>query len=590
MKLPTQPFAVSNPDFVLELLSQDIDRDKFYREAVQNALEAGATKVRVTPIRVGPAYKVAVLDNGSGMSAAGLRSFSNLAESSKVLGLDKNFGIGMKVAGLAHNKLGIGVISRMPGSKEVNIIHVTRQGLRQFGDGSTVTAPFKDADLGGYDWFLPAAANTMVIFFGDFLEDSSTVERHVGDSIKVLNSAYWSMPEGVEVKAVEFPKNPNYWPRRPLENLTCAGGNKYAAYARTVLGLSGYVLQSKGLIDSVSNRLPDGTKVTTYLRTLAPTEGPGSGKHGSYRSLGTVGVLKDIPLPAGRAVTEIVQKADGRGDYHVYGKLGINGEKTRKSTWVMFEPTESLVLRSSPGRNGLFYGEDRQPFSAADYWGKQYKIPAFVGKALDDERGEGFDPGAVKGNIEKMLQEYAESWGVRLSRAAGTQGIRGRKGVVLVPVTKPNPPPGTKPDKPTDRKQGEGKRTAAGKVAMVGYDIGTEEEFKALGDGILAIYSAKDAAFPGGLIKLAPAAVDPLVNHLVPSEFDEGTRGELVNVARDLVGIGLVARVMHARGATKSDDFRDKMLSPESLTFALLGLYTDVPALRMAAKRLHLSA
>lgn len=93
---------------------------QMFREWVQNALEAEATKVYLHPewvwFRETGVARLAISDNGVGMTKDELeRLMGGLGESGKQVGQSHNFGVGAKLMSLPFNKRGIDVLSFVNG-------------------------------------------------------------------------------------------------------------------------------------------------------------------------------------------------------------------------------------------------------------------------------------------------------------------------------------------------------------------------------------------------------------------------------------------------------------------------------------------
>ena len=102
----------------LERTHADMDPCQYVREIYQNSIEAGATDIRFGIDKVAfEIYKVkrgVVIDNGPGIPKDKIKDLINKKNStSKQTGeADQNFGVGLKVAGLPRNQVGIIVMCR----------------------------------------------------------------------------------------------------------------------------------------------------------------------------------------------------------------------------------------------------------------------------------------------------------------------------------------------------------------------------------------------------------------------------------------------------------------------------------------------
>lgn len=214
----TLEMGVDNIGFMLERLGRDCDDMQFMRELTENAIEAGATEVvwdvdwQLWELSEEQLYKLCVIDNGRGMSGEEMRLYiNNLSASIHEQAMDKNFGVGAKVAAATRNPEGLIYQSWKDGKGAM--IQLWRDpdsgayGLRQFEhpDGSWgYWQPISDAakpDLIGEH-------GTKVVLLGTS-EEHNTIEPPEGVPTpsrwvnRYLNARYFQFPEGVEVKARE---------------------------------------------------------------------------------------------------------------------------------------------------------------------------------------------------------------------------------------------------------------------------------------------------------------------------------------------------------------------------------------------------
>src|SRR4051812_31119772 len=108
----TMRMQVDNIGFMLERLGRDCDDLQFLRELTQNSIEAEATTIQwdydwATYAATGT-YKLACIDNGSGMTPEDMRRYINhLSASGQRQALDANYGVGAKVAAATRNPAGM---------------------------------------------------------------------------------------------------------------------------------------------------------------------------------------------------------------------------------------------------------------------------------------------------------------------------------------------------------------------------------------------------------------------------------------------------------------------------------------------------
>jgi histidine kinase/DNA gyrase B/HSP90-like ATPase len=214
----TLRMGVENIGFMLERLGRDCDDLQFIRELTENAIEAEASKIvwdvdwPLWELTDQQQYKLCVIDDGRGMTGEEmLRYINNLSASIHEQAIDKNFGVGAKVAAATRNPAGLIYQSWKDGQGAMIQLWrdpKTREyGLRQFER--------PDGSFGYWQPLSPAAKpdlisdhGTKVVLLGEG-EEHNTIEPPDGVPIpsrwvnRYLNARYFRFPEGVEVKARE---------------------------------------------------------------------------------------------------------------------------------------------------------------------------------------------------------------------------------------------------------------------------------------------------------------------------------------------------------------------------------------------------
>lgn len=129
---------------LVDIIYSDSDKFQFVRELVQNSIEAGASKIKISYEKQGfemyGVKRFLIQDNGKGMSVEELGEFLNkFSSSGKEVGVDKNYGIGAKTSTIPWNKLGVVFVSWIseddPGA--MVWLHEQRSGIygaREFVD------------------------------------------------------------------------------------------------------------------------------------------------------------------------------------------------------------------------------------------------------------------------------------------------------------------------------------------------------------------------------------------------------------------------------------------------------------------------
>jgi hypothetical protein len=210
---------VDDQDFLVRSTIDRCPKVMMIRELFKNALEAAHHeadgKVVFSVVDEG-VPKLSIWNNGPGMDDEELSRMTNLAASiGKVKGLDKNFGMGAKVASLPSNRRGIRYRSCKEGRVHETIL-CEREGvygrLRRFDTNGTPLGDVVEVtDLllshGGYqlnqDW-------TEVVLLGNRAEQNTVQDPYDGDPgqkafwlATYLYHRFYSLPDNVEVRLLE---------------------------------------------------------------------------------------------------------------------------------------------------------------------------------------------------------------------------------------------------------------------------------------------------------------------------------------------------------------------------------------------------
>ena len=223
----TLPLSVANTGFLLDRLGEDCHPLQFLRELTQNSIEAIARTsdgcgdviwdVDWNSYDLQGVFKLCVTDNGDGMTGAEMvRYINKLSSSVSQQSLAGNYGVGAKVAAATRNHAGLIYLSWKQG--QGSMVHLWRNpetqeyGLRQLRrpDGSYGHHAAVEDDVKPE---LIQNNGTMVLLMGS-TEQSDTVSAPEGASspsrwvAKYLNSRYYTLPEGVTIRAREGWLNP----------------------------------------------------------------------------------------------------------------------------------------------------------------------------------------------------------------------------------------------------------------------------------------------------------------------------------------------------------------------------------------------
>lgn len=245
---------VDDQDFLIRSTIDRCPKVMMVRELFKNALEAAQqvpTGRVVFSVSDEGAPKLAIWNSGPGMDDEELGRMTNLAASiGKVKGLDKNFGMGAKVASLPSNRRGIRYRSCKNGRVHETIL-CEREGvygrLRRYdtdgellGDVIDVTeilAADHEVQL-DQDW-------TEVVLLGNRAEQNTVVDPYDGDPPQkafwlatYLYHRFYELPDNVEVRLQEG-THPRKEGSRRFETITARRGKGVFAQHETVNLTSG---------------------------------------------------------------------------------------------------------------------------------------------------------------------------------------------------------------------------------------------------------------------------------------------------------------------------------------------------------------
>ncbi len=217
----TTRMGVANVGFMVDRLGHDCHPLQYLRELTQNSIEAlrGQAGEVVWDVDwnhydLTGDYKLAIVDNGIGMTGEEMLKYINqLSSSTHVQAHDGNYGVGAKVAAATRNHAGMLYLSWKDGKG--SMCHLWRDpeideyGARRFEleDGTYVDYlriddELKPAGIGDH--------GTMVVLLGNS-DDVNTVEPAAESGVegrqrwitKSLNTRYFRFPANIEVKVRE---------------------------------------------------------------------------------------------------------------------------------------------------------------------------------------------------------------------------------------------------------------------------------------------------------------------------------------------------------------------------------------------------
>ena len=254
-----KPMGIESPSRFLVDMNSSMDLYQALRETVQNAIQArpldgSSHKVMVTynreVFRETGVKKLCVVDTGRGMdSASQERNFSMLcASGGSDWSGDEKKGLGIKGI-LPSNQAGIvcdtfqgGVGNRVaigmdPETREAGLVDL----YDAEEDEHRQSLHFEDAGL-LQEYFPKATHGTIVTLMGNSEEEHTYLDQTIREVAKYLNLRFYTLPEGVEVKADEV----------YVEKET----GKERIHPRVIRGLEYYLLADALASDSIA--LDDG--------------------------------------------------------------------------------------------------------------------------------------------------------------------------------------------------------------------------------------------------------------------------------------------------------------------------------------------
>jgi hypothetical protein len=216
---------VDNEGFLLDLMGKDCTDIQQYRELLQNALEA-LLRHGLTPGTIQFDYdrelyaeegilKLCIIDTGIGMNAYELEQFINgLCVSGGIQALNRNFGVGAKIAAGTRNHYGLGVFSwrhgREKGEKGCFLHFARDEQTGTYGLMPLNSDPENPVFVGSIsDDLMPEAIRkaghgTKVVLMGNSREENTMnppIKMPGGEAwlLQHLNSRYFHIPENIKI-------------------------------------------------------------------------------------------------------------------------------------------------------------------------------------------------------------------------------------------------------------------------------------------------------------------------------------------------------------------------------------------------------
>ncbi|ONG50454.1 ATP-binding protein [Pseudoroseomonas deserti] len=207
---------VQDEDFLVASMIERCPRTMMIRELLQNALEAAATapagqrRVEFSALPVEGARKLAIWNSGRGLTGPELFAMCDIAASiRKETGLDRNFGMGAKVAALPSNPRGLRYRSAHQGA--VQEVVIGRFGgvygrLRRPGPDGSPTEVIPATEAARAEGRDPVPDWTEAVLLGQAPAQDTTADPYLGQPRvsprwlpHTITHRFFRFPDGIEV-------------------------------------------------------------------------------------------------------------------------------------------------------------------------------------------------------------------------------------------------------------------------------------------------------------------------------------------------------------------------------------------------------
>jgi hypothetical protein len=573
---------------------------QFDRELVKNAIEAGATRIDVSPDWIdvgetnGTRYRYMIVDNGHGMTGEELvRYFNMISSSGRLMDTHGNFGVGAKISMMPWNPHGVVIMSWKSGAGSMVRIVKKPNGnyalwrcdeLDERGEPTGRHLNYVDAPEKYHPRFDGTESDGTVIvaqgltgiedtYMGPDLEPKGMIH------VPQLNARFFELPEAVKLRAYAFTSDKrDTWPTAAVLNSTTG------AY-RTIQGARYFLDAHSSEHTRGSVRVPG---AIIYWWLLNPER-----QFSTTNPAGYVAALYRDELGS-----ELYNIAHGQRARQRFHQFGIVERAVYKDLTLIVEPAKFVKgklegVYPNTARSELLYaGRTDLPWEA---WGEFFmeEMPEAIRKAIADAA-------SAQGDETKDVAEKVKPF---LARMRTTHYRPNVKGSQLVepnargpkptrkfepkPPRPPRPPRTPSPNGGTDTPNRDAAQpTNAGRPASPVVPRLGVPEIRWLSD------DDKDNPRDGELEGRAAEYVE--AKHLLLCNADFFVFKEVVeywasqyrqlpgsaDIIRDIVrgvyATELGSRITHARSLEGTsdwtpDDWR-KLTSSEALTLAVLGL------------------
>lgn len=592
---------------------------QYVREMVKNGIEAGATTIELgidwaqVQASHGAVYRLMYRDNGCGMSEEELEAyFNHISAGSKVLDAQGNFGVGAKISLLPWNHKGVIVMSWQEG--EGSMIRLRKANNRNYGLQKWAV-PLEDEEgnpdidengaplytwhkvIDAYEEYAPewvssgestGSGTVMVCLGNNGTEDTvlgpdamGTVKQHT----LALNTRFFEIADNVKVVCQELANNKKEdWPLTPAP---VGATNPNGINNRTIRG-AGYYLDQYTLPANKGVVQLNGAKAHWWLmeERMEQASGRTIVRHNinSYAMHnGFIGALYDNEL-----YDVAIGSSEARQRFHAFGVI-------REPVWskltIVVEPdrwddsTGVVGVFPNGARSHLYFSGSANLELPWSDWGLEFM------RALPQPIKEAIDNAAVsnqKVDLTDKLKALLPRMRQRFFRPSAT-------GAELVLLNRAGGSSPAMKRRKTKSKRGGGSggggsggRNAAGMTNAASHTKATEFNPKIDVPKIDWVPEG-DMSQPNRAAEYVRSVHTILVNNdywLFKQEFEHwasiyqsvaGSQRHITDVIQEVYGLALGSRIMHAwtlegkPGWEDEDEFK-KLISPESLTLACLGI------------------
>jgi hypothetical protein len=246
--MATQRMQVDDTTFLIDRLGADCAPLQFLRELTSNSIQAiQARRERTAWSGEGrivwdvdwelvaelEAYKLRISDNGTGMTGPEIEQYINqLSSSGRERGLDKNYGLGAKIAGCVASPAGMLYRSWVDGSGVMATLWrdpVAGYGLEQIPLGGGVFAHHAAIVDEAKSDPIDTCGTAVTLLGQDRKQDNTFMPVGAKNKwlIKYLNDRYFEFPPGITVKVRNFQRTEREgWPESPEQKMGPEGGSQ----------------------------------------------------------------------------------------------------------------------------------------------------------------------------------------------------------------------------------------------------------------------------------------------------------------------------------------------------------------------------